>query len=156
MKKRIVFFLSLAVAAGIAAASVPDKKIVVRSQQGSAEYAVADIMSLKFGNGDVYMNMNDGSVVNWAAGGIDMMSFLYYEPSPETGIGENCVQSFSILGGFIVITSSAPVKVTLTTIDGRSLFAGYCNGELRLPVQEYPAGVYLLSINGAIHKIMNR
>lgn len=102
------------------------------------------------------LNMNDGSVVNWAAGGIDMMSFLYYEPSPETGIGENCVQSFSILGGSIVITSSAPVKVTLTTIDGRSLFAGYCNGELRLPVQEYPAGVYLLSINGAIHKIMNR
>ena len=100
MKKRIVFLLLLAVAAGIAAASVPDKKIVVRNRQGSAEYAVADIMSLKFGNGDVYMNMNDGSVVNWAAGGIDMMSFLYYEPSPETGIGENCVQSFSIFGRF--------------------------------------------------------
>ena len=112
MKKRIVFLLLLAVAAGIAAASVPDKKIVVRSRQGSAEYAVADIMSLKFGNGDVYMNMNDGSVVNWAAGGIDLMSFLYYESSPETCIGENCVQSFSILGGSIVITSSAPVKVT--------------------------------------------
>ena len=156
MKKRIVFLLLLAVAAGIAAASVPDKKIVVRSWQGYAEYAVADIMSLKFGNGDVYMNMNDGSVVSWAAGSIDVISFLYYEPSPETGIGESCAQSFSILGGSIVITSSAPVKVTLTAIDGRSLFAGYCNGELRLPVQEYPAGVYLLSINGAIHKIMNR
>ena len=156
MKKRIVFLLLLAVAAGIAAASVPDKKIVVRSWQGYAEYAVADIMSLNFGNSDVYMNMNDGSVVSWAAGSIDVMSFLYYEPSPETGIGESCAQSFSILGGSIVITSSAPVKVTLTTIDGRSLFAGYCNGELRLPVQEYPAGVYLLSINGAIHKIMNR
>lgn len=141
---------------GLFALNLCDKKIVVKSSNGSTEYVVSDIRSMKFNNGDVFINMNDGSVASWPANEINVMSFIYFEPSPETGIKKAESSPFTISSGVLRVESSLFVPVTLSTVDGKRLFKGYCCGELLLPLSLYPAGVYLLDINGTIYKIINR
>lgn len=149
-----MFFLFVALL--YATASVPDKKIVVKGSDGCAEYAVADIQSIKFSNGNVQLGMKDGSVATWVAESISVMSFLYYEPSQETGIDETAIYPFSMSAGALVVEVSSTAVVSLSTIDGKQLFNGSCNGELRLPLCKYPAGIYLLVINGRTYKLMLR
>ena len=141
---------------GLFALNLCDKKIVVKSSNGSAEYVVADIRSIKFSNGDLLINMNDGSVATWATDNINIMSFLYYEPSPETGIDEKTLSPFSISAGVLRVESVVPAQVSFSTVEGKLLFKGNCNGELQLPVSGYPAGIYILCINGTTYKIINR
>lgn len=155
--KRLSLLLYFVLAACMdVAASVPDKKIVVKSSNGSVEYVVADIRSIKFSNGDLLINMNDGSVATWATDNINIMSFLYYEPSPETGIDEKTLSPFSISAGVLRVESVVPAQVSFSTVEGKLLFKGNCNGELQLPVSGYPAGIYILCINGTTYKIINR
>lgn len=111
---------------------------------------------MKFNNGDVFINMSDGSVTSWPTEEINAMLFIYFEPSPETGIKKAESSPFTISSGVLRVESSLFVPVILSTVDGKLLFKGYCSGELLLPLTLYPAGVYLLDINGTIYKIINR
>ena len=156
MRKGLFLLVSLFIAGGVAKADIPDKKIVVKSRSGSAEYAIADIVSIKFGTGDVFINMSDGTTASWDTGSINAMSLVYCEPSPDTGIEETRLLPFSFSDGMLTVVSDVPVPVSLSTMDGKLLFGGSCCGELRLPVGNRPAGVYVLNVGGVIYKIMNR
>lgn len=156
MRKILFLLVCVFVAFGVAKAGIPDKKIVLKGHGSSVEYILADIVSLKFSNGDVFINMNDGTTASWSTENIGVMSIVYYEPSPETGIGETRFLPFSFSDGSLTIASDMPIQVFLSTVDGKILFGGSCNGELHLSLKNYPAGLYLLNADGVIYKIMNR
>lgn len=136
--------------------SLPDKTIVIKSCNGSDEYAVSDILSIKFGSDNMVLGMKDGTVAGWPIDSIDVISFFYYESMPGTGLVEPLFQSFSLLNGTLVVEAQFPVFVSLSTIDGKLLYSGNCNGELQLPLIEYGAGLYLLVIDGRTYKITMR
>lgn len=136
--------------------SLPDKTIVIKSCNGSDEYAVSDILSIKFGSDNMVLGMKDGTVAGWPIDSIDVISFFYYESMPGTGLVEPLFQSFSLLNGTLVVEAQFPVFVSLSTIDGKLLYRGNCNGELQLPLIEYGAGLYLLVIDGRTYKITMR
>lgn len=136
--------------------SLPDKTIVIKSCTGSDEYAVSDILSIKFGSDNMVLGMKDGTVAGWPIDSIDVISFFHYESMPGTGLVEPLFQSFSLLNGTLVVEAQFPVFVSLSTIDGKLLYSGNCNGELQLPLIEYGAGLYLLVIDGRTYKITMR
>ena len=136
--------------------SFPDKTIVIKSCNGSDEYAVSDILSIKFGSDNMVLGMKDGTVAGWPIDSIDVISFFHYESMPGTGLVEPLFQSFSLLNGTLVVEAQFPVFVSLSTIDGKLLYSGNCNGELQLPLIEYGAGLYLLVIDGRTYKITMR
>lgn len=136
--------------------SLPDKTIVIKSCNGSDEYAVSDILSIKFGSDNMVLGMKDGTVAGWPIDSIDVISFFYYESISGTGLVEPLFQSFSLLNGTLVVEAQFPVFVSLSTIDGKLLYSGNCNGELQLPLIEYGAGLYLLVIDGRTYKITMR
>ena len=156
MKKVIGILFFLFIVGSSAGAHVPDKKIAVRSGAGVKEIAVREIGSIRFRGEEMLLNLKDGSAMSWIVDDVDVMTFLYTDPSDETGIGVCTAGDFTVSGGVLTIKGNGTLPVQLSTMDGKLLFGGSCNGSLHLPLGEYPAGVYLLNVNGTIHKIMNR
>ena len=139
-----------------AGAHVPDKKIAVRSSAGVKEIAVREIGCIRFRGEEMLLNLKDGSAMSWIVDDVDVMTFLNTDPSDDTGVGVCTAGDITVSDGVLTIEGNGTLPVQLSTMEGKQLFNGSCNGSLQLPLGEYPTGVYLLNVNGTIHKIMNR
>lgn len=155
MRKILALLLLAAFAVSMSAASLPDKKIVVRTSAAETGYPVKSIRSIKFNGGMVLFNLVDGSSVEWASDAVGCMFLEYYEQSPGTGVDTVVTDGFSFRGGVLNVEASS-VPVVLTTIDGKVVLSGQCKGTLTVPMSAYPKGIYLLNIDGRIHKFVNR
>lgn len=155
--RRILSLLLLAISfSGVVAAPVSDKKIVVKSSNGTTGYAVKSIRSMKFSNGDVVMNLKDGESVTWSSDAVGCMFFDYCEPSGETSVGGIAGQEFSFDGVVLVVRSVVPARVALSDVAGKEIVNAVCRGSLQLRLNDYPRGVYILNIDGSTYKIINR
>lgn len=152
--KRAFLLLFLCVAAS--AHALCDKKIVVKGSGGNAEYALKSISSIRFSDGSIIMNLNDGSWIEWDSDSVGCMLFGNYEPSIETSANGIIKDNLSFNGNALFIESPAAVPVTLFTIEGKVLVHTTCRGSLSIALDGYPKGVYILDINGSTHKIVNR
>lgn len=153
--KRAFFILFLCVAAS-AAQALCDKKIVVKSSGGSAEYALKSISCIRFSDGNIIMNLNDGSWIEWHSDAVGCMMFGNYEPSIETSASGIIKEGLSFNGNTLFIESPVAVPVTLCTIEGKVLIQTTCRSTLSIAMGDYPKGVYILDINGSTHKIVKR
>ena len=140
---------------GVMASPVNDKKVVVKSADKSAEYAVKSVRSIKFSGGDIIMNFYDGVCVAWNSNAVDGMFFYYNEPD-ETLVNSLTEQDFTFNGGMLVVESAAPIDVTLSTVEGKVVVNTICKGSLSFDLGGYPQGIYILKINGSTYKIVNR
>lgn len=154
--RKIVYLLLVALfAVDLSAASLPDKKIVVKTSGGETDYPVKSIKSIKFNDGTVVFNLVDGSSVEWSSDAVGCMLFDYYEPQPDTAVDAVVAADFSFSGGVLNVTASS-AEVSLTTVEGKVVFNGQCRGNLAVQLSAFPKGVYLLNIDGCIYKIVNR
>lgn len=155
MKRGFLLFVFLLSVFAVAA-SLPDKRIVIKSAEGSAEYALKNIKSLKLKDGMFTFNLCDGSSESWSAAYLNSMTFDEYDPSQETGIGDRVAGTFTMGEGVLEIETAASVPVALLSVDGKVLLSTISDGTFSLRMNDYPKGVYMLSINGVVYKIMNR
>ena len=137
-------------------ASQPDKKIVLRSTNGNAEYVVKNIRSIRFSNTDLFLRFVDGSYEKWASDAVTGICFEDYEPSVETAVDIVSIKDISITGGTLVLESSVPVRYSLCTVEGQVLVSDLFNGSISVPLMRYPSGIYILNVDGRTYKIINR
>ena len=156
MKKMFCILSFMAVAVGVSASTVQDKKIVVRTADGVADYSVKSVCSIKFNDGTVIMNLQDGASQEWAPGVVECMAMEVGEVSPGTAVDAVAVQDISLAGGVLDVRLSSPAPVVLSTIEGKVLLNVDSQGAFSVRMSAYPAGVYILKVDGRVYKIVNR
>lgn len=136
-------------------AALPDKRLVLKVAEGESGYPLKSISCLKFSNGSMLLNMNDGSVLEWETDNVAALYLEYYEGGgEETSVNQSVNSSpFEIDGG---VLRAAAGNAVLYTADGRVICNGECNAGFVFRLDLLPAGVYLFEWNGKVFKIVNR
>jgi len=96
--------------------------------------------------------------INHTGRGIDYLERFYYSPLQITGINQNTISEISVYPNpatdFItIVNGSNNSKIYLFNQLGKIIISKNLSGNLKLPVNHYPAGLYLLRIereNGEI------
>ena len=153
MKRFFLLFLINAAIASVAA--IPDKDLVVITSGATSTSGLKSIRRITFENGVMLVDMKDGSSTCWNTDWVNCV--MFGEKEQETTI-EAVAHStyFEVKENILFINGCAPTKVQLCTFDGKVLLDGVCNGNFSFDMNPLPSGMYLLKLDGHIHKIMNR
>ena len=153
MKRFFLLFLINAAIASVAA--IPDKDLVVITSGATSTSGLKSIRRITFENGVMLVDMKDGSSTCWNTDWVNCV--MFGEKEQETTI-EAVAHStyFEVKENILFINGCAPTKVQLCACDGKVVFDDICNGNFTFDMGSLPSGMYLLKLDGNIHKIMNR
>lgn len=155
--KQLFIILSGILFSALSFAATPDKRLVVTSSEGVAGYAIKSIRSLKFSNGDMLLNMHDGSVIECDTESVSFLLIEDYIPSEETNVG--CIEpepAVRFERGVLHISGFFSVDVQLFNPSGSILYSENFNSDGVVNLSGYPKGIYMLNVNGRTYKIINR
>ncbi len=153
--KRLFTTTFVLLGALLAFAATPDKRLVLKVAEGESCYPLKSIRCLKFSNGVMMLNMNDGSILEWNTGNIAVMYLEYYEGGgEETSIYDAALSSPFEFDGEVLRAGAG--SVVLYTADGRVICSGDYKEGFSFDLASLPAGMYLFELNGKIFKIINR
>lgn len=153
MKRFFLLFLINAAIASVAAN--PDKDLVVITSGATSTSGLKSIRRITFENGVMLVDMKDGSSTSWNTDWVNCV--MFGEKEQETTIDAVAHSTyFEVKENILFINGCAPTKVQLRACDGKVVFDDMCNGNFTFDMSSLPSGIYLLKIDGNIHKIMNR
>lgn len=134
-----------------------DKKIVVETANGTADFSLSEIRCVKFNDDIMSINMHDGSALSWNTDDVVCMRVDGEQGGNVTSIGNMPADAmFEKQGSCIVVRSASRQALLLYSADGVLLYSSSFCGEEAIELSKYPRGVYILNVNGHIYKIINR
>ncbi len=156
MKRFLSLLLFIAVVP-IVFAALPDKELVVKSANGVVFCTLKNMRSITFNDGNMLVNMKDGSCFSWNTDWVNCITLKENESGQETGVADAVSSSsFVVKDNLLYVECATCARVQLCAIDGKIFFDDICSGSFSLDMSSLPAGIYILKLDCRIYKILNR
>lgn len=135
MKKELITGIAALCSLSIFADDVTPGITVSKTDGSSTSIALSELQSIKFGEGSMVMNMRDNSQQCFAIGEIAIITF------EDVATAINTLTRGNATNGNICIAD----------ISGRTVYNGIAADAEHVRL---PAGIYVITTNGKIHKVM--
>ncbi len=154
--KRLFLFLFFINIMHLPVAAGPDKDLVVITSDATSRSGLKSIRRITFENGVMLVDMKDGSSMNWNTDWVSCVMFGE-NAGPETSVA-GVLQStvFTVTDNVLQVDCCKLTRIQLCACDGNVVYDGMCSGEFSFDMKALPAGIYLLKLDGATYKILNR
>ena len=152
--KRFVLSVCIALSA-VTAFSENDNRIVVEPTTGVSDCRLCKIKCMRFDNDVMLLDMKDGSTKSWNTDDVVRITFGLDNINTSLDL-LSANGKFEFVGNELVIRNNAYQPVLLFDSNGKIVYTSSCCGRLVVDMSVYPAGMYLLNINGKVYKIVNR
>ena len=146
--KRFVLSVCIALSA-VTAFSENDNRIVVETATGVSDCRLGKIKCMRFDNDVMLLDMKDGSTKSWNTDDVVRITFGLDNINTSLDL-LSANGKFEFVGNELVIRSNAYQPVLLFDSNGKIVYTSSCCGGLVVDMSVYPAGMYLLNINGQV------
>ena len=152
--KKIILSICISMFA-VFAFSENENRVVVETATGVSDCQLGKIKCMRFDDDVMLLDMKDGSTRSWNTG--DVVRITFGLDNIDTSLDLLSANGkFEFVGNELVIRNNAYQPVLLFDSNGKVVYTASCCGGLTVDMSVYPAGVFLLNINGQVYKIVNR